>query len=276
MRLRIAGAQMPVTASVRQNARTIENAIRLAAERNARILLTPEGSLSGYTPHFDPRETEEALEAVTGFARSLGIALALGTCFKEQDGKTYNQVKFFDSGGLYLGYHAKILRCGTVTGGLAGEILDYAEAPLRTFAVEGCTVGALICNDLWANPGCTPMPDPHLTQQLANLGAKVVFHAVNGGRNGSEWSEVNWSFHESNLRMRAKAGSLWIVTVDNCNPQILPCSAPSGVIGPDGAWRCRSPKRGEDLFVYDIDVEDAGPLTGSCESTESQGPSSRK
>ena len=30
------------------------------------------------------------------------------------------------------------------------------------------------------------MPDPHLTQQLARMGARVVFHAVNGGRDGGE------------------------------------------------------------------------------------------
>ena len=79
------------------------------------------------------------------------------------------------------------------------------------------------------------MPDPHLLQQLSRMGAKVVFHAVNGGRDGGETSRVAWWYHESNLRLRAMAGKLWIVTVDSCEPVTLPCSAPSGVINPRGS-----------------------------------------
>jgi len=97
------------------------------------------------------------------------------------------------------------------------------------------------------------MPDPHLTQQLARMGARVVFHAVNGGRDGGEWSrEVYWHFHETNLRIRAAAGRLWIVTVDNCSPTTMPCSAPSGVVDPQGQWVCRTEAQGEQFFVHTI------------------------
>ena len=113
-------------------------------------------------------------------------------------------------------------------------------------------MGGLICNDLWANPQCTPMPDPHLSQQLAQMGAQIVYHAVNGGRDGSEWSEVAWRYHEANLRMRARAGRLWVVTVDNCHPAHLPCSAPSGVIDPNGSWACQTAPQGEQFFVQTI------------------------
>jgi hypothetical protein len=30
------------------------------------------------------------------------------------------------------------------------------------------------------------MPDTHLSRQLSNLGARIIFYAVNGGRDGSE------------------------------------------------------------------------------------------
>jgi predicted amidohydrolase len=116
-------------------------------------------------------------------------------------------------------------------------------------------VGALICNDLWANPECTPGPDLHLTQQLAGMGARVLFPAVNGGRDGSEWSEVAWQYHESNLRMRARAGRLWIVTVDSAEPVHLPCSAPSGVVAPDGRWAIRAPAQGEQFFAHTLEIE---------------------
>jgi len=66
---------------------------------------------------------------------------------------------------------------------------------------------------------------------------------------------VNWHFHESNLRMRARAGSLWIVTVDNCHPPEIPCSAPSGVVTPNGDWAVKTPPQGEQYFACTISLE---------------------
>jgi predicted amidohydrolase len=255
MNLRVAGAQMQVTPDVAQNTAAICRALHQASQAGASILLTPEGALSGYTPDFDPPAVEAALSTVTGLARELHVGLALGTCFKEPDGLTYDQLRFYTPEGAYLGFHSKILLCGTMGEPSEGEINHYAATPLRTFTFAGIPIGGLICNDLWANPQCTPMPDPHLTQQLARLGARAIFHAVNGGRNGGDWSRgVYWNFHESNLRMRAAAGRLWIVTVDSSYPASMPCAAPGGVINPTGEWVCRTEPQGEQFFVYSIEL----------------------
>lgn len=255
MNLTIAGAQIAVTSDISTNSATILRAIQFAHSHGADILLTPEGSLSGYTHKFDPAETQAALEEVTAKARELGVGLALGTCFVEpEDGKCYNQIRFYTPEGEHLGFHSKTLTCGSLEDPPQGEINHYAVSPLRTFQFGGVTIGGLICNDLWANPGCTPGPDPHLTQQLARMGAQVILHAVNGGRSGNEWSKVAWQYHESNLRMRANAGEIWIATVDNCHPTTMPCSAPSGVINPQGNWVCKAADQGEELFVCSIEV----------------------
>jgi predicted amidohydrolase len=255
MEFRVAGYQMAVGADVHRNKSAICAAIDRAAAAGAQILLTPEGSLSGYRPDFDPQAVTAGLAEIVIQARRCGLGLALGTCFVEMDGKTYNQIRFYGPSGDFLGFHSKILRCGSMQEPTQGEINDYATTDLRVFSYMGLTVGGLICNDLWANPQCTPMPDPHLTQLLSRLGAQVIFHAVNGGRDGGEWSrEVAWHFHESNLRMRAAAGGLWIVTVDNSSPTELPCSAPGGVINPDGNWVCRTEPSGEQFFVHTIDL----------------------
>ncbi|MCS6830683.1 MAG: carbon-nitrogen hydrolase family protein [Armatimonadota bacterium] len=253
MSLRVVGAQIPVTMDIESNLAAIRRAIGYAAEQGADVLLTPEGSLSGYTPHFEPRAVEEALQVVVDEAASVGLALALGTCFVEADGLCYNQIRFYDEHGQYLGFHAKILRCGSMSHPPTGEIAHYATAPLRTFTLKGVTVGGLICNDLWANPTCTPVPDTHLTQRLAEMGAKVIFHAVNGGRDGSEWSRVAWRYHESNLRLRALAGKVWVVTVDSCHPMHLRCSSPSGVVSPEGKWKVRVKAQGERFFAYTLE-----------------------
>ncbi len=256
MILRVAGAQIPVTTDIDSNLNHITGSIEFARAESADVLITPEGSLSGYTPRFDETKTVAALREVTALAKEAGIGLALGTCFTEPgDGLCYNQLRFYEKSGEYLGFHSKTLRCGSLTDPPKGEIEHYAVGPLRTFALQGVTVGGLICNDLWANPGCTPGPDTHLTQQLADMGARIVFHAVNGGRNGSDWArDVVWPYHETNLRMRAQSGKLFIVTVDNAEPVDIPCSAPSGICGPDGNWIVKAPDTGKQFFVGDFEI----------------------
>jgi predicted amidohydrolase len=254
MEIRISGAQIPVIEDINTNVKTIERAIDYAISEKADILLTPEGSLSGYTQRFDIKATTEALEYVTQKARESKLGLALGTCFVEPDEKCYNQIRFYKSDGEYLGFHSKTLTCGSMTDHPEGEINHYAIQSLRTYNFDGICIGGLICNDLWANPGCTPIPDPHLTHQLSKMGAKIIFHSVNGGRSGSEWSDIVWHYHESNLRMRANASKIWVVTVDNCYPLDLKCSAPSGIIEPGGKWVCKAEPQGEQFFSHTIEI----------------------
>ncbi len=259
MKIRVAGAQMRVSRDVQQNVAALCEAIQTASSADADILLTPEGSLSGYTHDFDPHAVADGLRQVTLVAREQGVGLALGTCFVESNGKCYNQLRFYRPDGAYLGFHSKMLRCGSLDTPSQGEINHYAASALRTFPwAPGITIGGLICNDMWANPECTPMPDTHLSQRLSAMGTRIIFHGVNGGRDGSEWSQLVWHYHESNLRMRARAGGLWIVTTDQCYPVDLPCSAPSGVVTPQGDWACRTVSRGPQFFSYTIDLGDEG------------------
>jgi len=246
---------MPVGEDVAKNAEHICAGIEAAARAKAEILLTPEGSLSGYRPDFDVTEVQAALARVTALAKRRSIGLALGTCHLEADGRCYNQIRFYRPNGDFLGFHSKTLLCGTLAAVSIGEIEHYASTELRVFTwVKGLTIGGLICNDLWANPQCTPMADAHLTQRLAEMGARIIFHAVNGGRSGGEASKLAWQYHEANLRMRAEAGALWVVTVDNAAPYKWPTSSPSGIVDPHGNWACRAKPKGLQLFVHTIDL----------------------
>jgi predicted amidohydrolase len=256
MQLRVAGIQMPVTNDINANVKHICAAIKHAAAEKADILLTPEGAVSGYRHDFNRASVKEAVKHITSYAQSNRLGLALGTCFVEDDNYCYNQIRFYTPDGTYLGFHSKILRCGTLTDPPVGEINHYHLTDLKTFCwLPDLKVGGLICNDLWANPECTPMADTHLSQQLARMGARIVFHAVNGGRNGSEWSEVAWHYHDANLRMRARAGKIWIVTTDSSTPLHLPCSAPGGVISPQGNWVSRTLPQGLQFFVYTLQLD---------------------
>jgi predicted amidohydrolase len=256
-RLRVAGAQIPVTRDVNANVAALERAVAYAAREKADILLSPEGSLSGYFTDFDAGRTAAALERVTAAARKAGVALALGTCFQEPDGRRYDQLRFYDRDGRYLGFHAKILLCRRIADPASkGEIDYFSTRPLRTFEWNGVTVGGLICNDLWANPEWTPQDDPHLTQQLAAAGARVIFQSVNSGLGQGESLDLNRHYHESNLRIRARAGKMWIVVADAADPEgRRPNQCPSGVVDPSGNWVLRLPEPGERFFTYSIELK---------------------
>ena len=71
--LKVSAVQMNVTPCVSDNLAAINTAIRRAAEEGADILLTPEGSLSGYYSRFDRVEVREALCEVTAGARTARV-----------------------------------------------------------------------------------------------------------------------------------------------------------------------------------------------------------
>ena len=76
MNLRVAGFQIAVGRDVQQNAAAICRALRQAHAAQADILLTPEGSLSGYTPDFDPAAVEVGLSLVTVSPPLVGVRWA--------------------------------------------------------------------------------------------------------------------------------------------------------------------------------------------------------
>jgi len=257
LRLRVAGAQIPVSRDLQRNVQALSRAIDFARREKADVLVTPEGSLSGYWAGFDAEATRNAIDAVAAKAKSARIALVLGTCFADEGGARYDAQRFYNSEGEYLGFHSKILLCRRVAiPNAKGEMDSFKSSPLRVFSLNGLKVGGLVCNDMWANPEYTPMPDPYLARQLAGLGARIVFVSANAGQDsGPDWS-LNHSYHEANLRMRARSGGLWVVAVDAADPEgKKPSNAPSGVVRPDGQWAVQAEAKGEQFFVYTIELK---------------------
>ena len=264
-RLRVAGAQLHVTTDVAANLAALTRAIEFAQREKADVLVTPEGSLSGYTPEFDAKATQRGLESVLARAKAAGIALVLGTCFEENDGRRYNAQRFYTAAGDYLGFHAKILLCRRMSEPEGkGEVDCFQTRALRTFKLSGLTVGGLVCNDYWANPEWTPMDDPHLAQRLGDMGARVIFVSANTRPKTGEVVQLSREYHMSNIRMRARAAKTWVVVVNagdpvgfkgepaDDGPRLLP--APSGVVDPNGNWKVLVPSAEEQFFVYTIEL----------------------
>jgi predicted amidohydrolase len=256
-RVKIAGLQMLVTGNVSDNEGRIAEGLQRAAADEADFLLTPEGSLSGYYAGFDGEEVAAGTARLAERARELGVGLALGTCYKEEDGDSeycYNQVRLYAKDGEYLGYHAKMLRCSSLEYPGTGEMRDYVEGALRTFEWHGVRFGALICNDLWATPRWTTIPNPYLPWKLKQMGAQFMLHAITSGRD-----QRHRAFHESSTELWARALQLPIVQVNAAPADGGPVNAPSGALDADGVRSVEVADCGEQYFLCDLPIAERAP-----------------
>ncbi len=248
---KIAGIQMNVTEEIEKNKNTIISNIVQAAKGGALFLVTPEGSLSGYHAEFDQEELFRALQEVKSAAKNNGIGLFLGTCFKETvDNReiTYNQIRAWAPDGQYLGAHSKILLCSPITLPGTGEMHDYGQGYLNVIEWQDLRFGLLICNDLWATPGYTTLPNPYLPLQLKQMGADIIIHAINSG------SDQRYrNFHESSAELWAYSLKIPVMEV-NAAKGTEPVNAQSGFINALGKREVRVPVTGEHLFYSELRV----------------------
>lgn len=246
---------MNVTGRIEKNKNTILAHLREAANGGAQFLVTPEGSLSGYQAEFDQEELNRALQEVLYEAKKKMIGLFLGTCFKEMVNNreiTYNQIRIYAPDGKYMGAYSKILLCSPVTAPGTGEMHDYGQGHLNIIEWGGLHFGMLICNDLWATPGYTTLPNPYLPMQLKQLGADIIIHSINSG------SDQRYrNFHESSAELWAYSLKIPIIEV-NAAPIAQAVNARSGLINSNGEREIITPDIGEHLFYCKIDMDKTG------------------
>jgi NAD+ synthase (glutamine-hydrolysing) len=245
----LTGMQMNVTSSIITNKEQIISGISEAVRAGANFLVTPEGSLSGYTSNFSQSELKPALEEVTAAARKMQMGLMLGTCYKELAGGKefcYNQVRLYAPDGHLIGVYSKILRCSNLELPGSGEMVDYVEGELKTFDWNGLKFGVLICNDLWATPGYTTMPNPYLVWKLKQMGAQFVIHCINSGT-----VQKYRPFHESSAELWAQSTHLPIMEVNAAQGQEI-INAQSGLIDANGVRSFRVPDSGTQYFTVKI------------------------
>jgi len=208
----ISGLQMTVTNDIKINKEQIVTGVMKAAEEGASFLVTPEGSLSGYTSNFNQDELASALEEIKAAASKMKVGLILGTCFKKMIKGTefcFDQVRVYAPEGHFIGEYSKILRCSNLDLPGSGEMVQYVEGELRTFDWEGYRFGILICNDLWATPGYTTMPNPYLPWRLKQMGAQFIVHCINSGT-----VQKYRPFHESSAELWALSVRIPILEVN--------------------------------------------------------------
>jgi predicted amidohydrolase len=247
----ISGLQMNVTGNIKHNKEQIMHGITRAESEGASFLATPEGSLSGYTSNFDQSEVTAALNEILSYAQKMKVGLFLGTCYKEQIKGVeycYNQVRVYTPEGAFLGEYSKILRCSNMDLPGTGEMVDYVEGELKTFDWNGYRFGILICNDLWATPGYTTIPNPYLPWKLKQMGAQIIVHCINSGT-----VQKYRPFHESSAELWALSLKIPILEVNAAHGEEK-INAQSGLIDSDGERRLRVPDFGLQFFTAGISL----------------------
>lgn len=247
--IQLSGLQMNVTNDISKNKERIVSGIQKAALEGADFLVTPEGSLSGYTDNFNRNELILALEEILAEAKHLKIGLMLGTCYKEMksgEEYCYNQVRVYSPEGIFLGEYSKILRCSNLDLPGSGEMIDYIEGELKIFSWRDHRFGILICNDLWATPGYTTIPNPYLPWKLKQMGAEFIVHCINSGS-----AQKYRPFHESSAELWALSINIPILEV-NAAQDKEKVNAQSGLIDSTGERSLRVPDSGEQFFTVKI------------------------
>ncbi len=108
MKIRLAGAQLPVTVDIQANKKEILKAIDWAKENEVNHLLTPEAALSGYMSGWQKNMNEitDALKEIEEHQSKSGLCLHLGTNNKEPDkyGDVFrNQIRHYNPDGVLYG-----------------------------------------------------------------------------------------------------------------------------------------------------------------------------
>jgi predicted amidohydrolase len=245
----LSGLQMNITNNIKANKEQIIAGIEKAFHERADFLVTPEGSLSGYTSNFSQTEVASALEEIKAAAVKMNVGLMLGTCYKELIKGAefcYNQVRVYSPEGKFMGVYSKILRCSNMDLPGTGEMVDYVEGELKTFSWNGLQFGILICNDLWATPGYTTTPNPYLAWKLKQMGAQFIVHCINSGT-----VQKYRPFHESSAELWALSMKIPILEVNAAqgNEKI---NAQSGLIDSNGERSLRVPDSGTQFFTATI------------------------
>ena len=227
-------------------ARAVAVMISKAARRGAQFLVTPEMILTGYHGRFDQSARDRLIDAVIRPACARHqVTLILGAgSYRSAAGRRslrpFIQATVIDPGGGIVGAHDKVIP----TAGDLKWCAGGAARDLRVFRSQGLTFGVTLCNDFWATPVHTTLPDINVPLLLARQKARVIFHAV---ASGSDAAYLD--FHTHRMEERAIRAGVWVVSANCVRDRRTPCNAPSGIVDPSGTWRAIAPLIGEHLVV---------------------------
>lgn len=213
------------------NMRELEELVPRAAEKGARIVVTPEGFLEGYiiqTPDLTPERYAEVAEQIPGgkyyeriseLARKNGVYLAAGMAEKDGD-SFYNACALINPKGELVGKYHK-------SHTLSDEPLNTLGEEFPVFDTEIGRIGMMICYD---------RQPPETARMLTMHGADIILNPAAG------------SYGETNtMVMRVRA-------YENGVPIVFAHFAECLIINRGGSIVSRYEQGGDRAVVADLEI----------------------
>jgi predicted amidohydrolase len=270
--LRIAGAQIPVTADMAVNVQTIKDAIDWASENQVDYLITPEASLSGYKDQFaNWKDLVDALETIETYSADKHVGLCLGTLWAEPRGEDkfakLNQIRVYHNGQFggstnktFLSPYDYELNI-EANDAIFGFMLDASDDASEAFIQSA----GFICKDLYARENSSDNALTNLPAEFYRAGAQLYVHITNAERGlDPVHDQVHYNWHTANAEMVSWISKRPLITVDNSimmtgEDYDGQTSSPSGVVI-CGEWVVQAPSTGKHYFYYDFPVEQFAKL----------------
>ncbi len=285
---RIAGAQIPVfDKNIPYNKQEIFKALDWAKENEVDLLVTPEGSLSGYGPYWKDSSDElfDALKQVEQKQKESGVELHLGTMwpnFEEIGMVNRNQIRHYGKDGDIYAMTNKTYLVPADKGcvpSTVGDSIAVNSFYMPEFEKEDGSkfVGVgMICNDMWGavqDVGKDTTPGQALMEIIMERNnIDLVIHSTNGYKFTPKDQEKTENvrnifdmWHESWMRMTCYRAMVSMISVDSCvhwnwegEKNVIGTtrtSSPSGVLSPTGEWLTDVPRTGRQYFYYDLPLD---------------------
>ena len=196
-----------------ENFRRMEEYVREAVRRRARVVIAPESVLDGYVCGADPDVTREDMLEIAQtiphgpylvrggeLSKELGIYLIFG--FLERDGDDlYNSCALFDPQGKIIAKHSKVHS--------GGEAFITPGRELRPFDTPIGRIGFLICKD-------REVPDNFNMLAVQNVDAVFIPMDGSGGPHNTR-----------KLVQRAQDNCCWIIVANTWSAVVI---SPGGEI----------------------------------------------
>ncbi len=246
--LLIALASPRVASSVNDGLERVRRQMAAASAQGAAIVCFPEAYLPGLrgqdfdVPAFDAADQQRALDSVSDWARTFGLAVILGM---ERVVEAGRQIAAFvvDADGRLQGIQTK-------------NQLDPSEDRFyvpgntrRIFEVNGVKFGIAICHEGWRYP--------ETVRWAAARGAKIVFHPQLTGTHADgprlmEFGSPDAPYYEKAMVCRSIENGIYFASVNYAVPFQESATA---LIDPAGRCQAYLPYGEEDVLVQSIDTE---------------------